>query len=141
MSAFAPRIAAIARRYEGDGSWLYYTAKDNFPANSHKCNKFVYDVIVEAGVKPPPTVPATLWRERPPLADEWANPRVAIPGWAVVTDGPPKPGDVVAEGGHCGIVVGNRQTASANSLVHGVVTINDWGFRESNKPTFRRCIR
>jgi hypothetical protein len=125
---------------------MYTKEKDDFGKNTNKCNKFVYDVLVEAGVTPPPEVPKYVVFKRPPTAGEWADPSVKIEGWVVVTD--PKPGDVVAEAhhysdatGHVGIVVGDKQTVSASALVGGVIVPNDWGFRPDQKPTFRRCTK
>ncbi|SIO59004.1 hypothetical protein SAMN05444166_5891 [Singulisphaera sp. GP187] len=125
---------------------MYSVAKDDFAANTNKCNKFVFDVAVEAGVTPPPKVSMYLIFSRPPTAGEWADPKVAISGWDVVTS--PLPGDVVAEAhryadatGHVGIVVGPNLTVSASALVGGVIVENDWGFRTDQTPTFRRYTR
>lgn len=145
-------IPRVARQYTGSTLWLYSVAKDNFAVGTNKCNKFVFDVIVEAGVSPRPTVPRLtfgLFRNglRPPTAGEWATSTVHIPGWVVVTTA--QAGDVVAEAhqysdatGHVGIVVGDRQTASASSAhaVAGTIVVNDWGFRSDSAPTFRRFV-
>jgi len=146
MSAFAASIVRVARSKVGSQAWMYDREKDNFGKNTNKCNQFVYDTLVEAGVKPPPVVPKYLVFSRPPTAGEWADSSVHIEGWAIVTD--PKPGDVIAEAhnysdatGHVGIVVGEKQTVSASALVGGVIVQNDWGFRPENKPTFRRCTK
>jgi hypothetical protein len=40
--------------------------------------------------------------------------------------------------GHCGIVVGDKETVCYSSLLSGVITLTDWGFRADSKPTFRR---
>src|SRR5262249_39736537 len=95
----------------GSHDWLYSKKKDNFDENTNKFNNFVYDVLVEAGVKPAPEVPKWFGlSSRPPTAGEWADPNLLIPGWYTVSD--PQPGDVVAEAhrysdatGHVGIVV------------------------------------
>lgn len=143
MSHFAKSIVRVAEAKIGSNDWAYDKAKDNFPANTNKCNKFVYDVMVEANVRPLPEVSRYVVLSRPLTAGEWATPGVDIDGWTVVTD--PQPGDVVAEAhnyadatGHVGIVVGEKQTISASSVVRGTIVKNDWGFREDNKPTFRR---
>lgn len=145
MSQFASTIVWIARSYIGSGNWKYSVEKDEFKANTNKCNKFVYDVMVDAKVKPPPTVSRWAVLKRPPTAGEWADPNVAIQGWQVVRT--PEPGDVVAEAhqyadatGHVGIVVGTNKTVSASALVGGVIVENDWGFRPDNTPTFRRYM-
>jgi cell wall-associated NlpC family hydrolase len=146
MSPLATQIVKVATSKVGSEEWLYSKSKDNFPENSNKCNKFVYDVMVEAGVQPPPSIPRFLIFSRPPLAGEWADPETAIDGWQVVSD--PKPGDVVAEAhnysdatGHVGIVVADKQTVSASSRVGGKIVQNDWGFRQEDHPTFRRYTR
>lgn len=143
MSSIASAVAHAARLKEKSREWMYAVEKGGFGKNTNKCNLFVYDVIVEAGGRPP-VVPRYVILTRPPTAGEWADPAVAIKGWAVVAD--PQPGDVVAEAhryadatGHVGIVVGDKLTASASSQVGGVIVINDWGFRADNRPTFRRA--
>src|SRR5262245_62074563 len=146
MSSSAVEIVRVAKSKVGSQDWLYSKRKDNFGENTNKCNKFVYDVLVEAGVQPPPEV--SIWlglRSRPPTAGEWADPKVQIHGWMAVTD--PQPGDVVAEAhdysdatGPVGIVVGAKETVSAAAIppISGVVVLNDWGFRQGQHPTFRR---
>jgi cell wall-associated NlpC family hydrolase len=143
MSAFVAAIVQVARSKIGRPDWMTDREKDDFGKGKNKCNKFVYDVLIEAGVKPPPVVPKYIILSRPPTAGEWADSSVSIVGWKVVSD--PKPGDVVAEAhtyidatGHVGIVVGDKQTVSASSFVGGLIVQNDWGFRRDNKPTFRR---
>ena len=140
------RIVRVARSYIDSKLWMYAVAKDNFGENTNKCNKFVYDIMVEVGINPPPqvTVPGWIWDTiRPPTAAEWASATVAIPYWNIVAE--PQPGDVVAEAhhysdatGHCGIVVGNKETVCYSSLLSGVIDLTDWGFRADSKPTFRR---
>jgi hypothetical protein len=143
MSAVIEAIIRVARSKIHSRDWMYESEKDDFGKNTNKCNKFVYDVLIEAGVKPPPVVPKYVVFSRPPTAGEWADSAVNIEGWAVVPG--PNAGDVIAEAhnyndatGHVGIVVGDKQTISASSLVSGVIVQNDWGFRRENKPTFRR---
>jgi hypothetical protein len=148
MAWYAAMIVKVATSKKDRLDWAYDKKKDEFGENTNKCNKFVYDVMVEAGVTPPPQVTVSrlliFSKTRLPTAGEWADKTQTITGWVVVAD--PQPGDVVAEAhdysdatGHCGVVVGDKQTASASSLVNGMIVINDWGFRADNKPTFRRC--
>lgn len=143
MATAAERIVRAAKAKVGSKAWAYATAKDDFDANTNKCNQFVYDIMVEANVSPLPEVSKRIFWSRPPLAREWATASVEIKGWTVVSD--PQPGDVVAEAhnyadatGHVGIVVDKKKTASASALVGGEIVINDWGFRKDSKPTFRR---
>lgn len=104
-------IAATAMKYNRSTAWAFTRKKDNFPANTNKCNKFVYDVTEEAGA--PAIVIGSDGRPRPPLAAEWADPKVQIPGWhALGPNEKPEPGDVAAwphrysdATGHSGVVV------------------------------------
>ncbi|MGL4554440.1 MAG: hypothetical protein ACRC33_25030 [Gemmataceae bacterium] len=150
MASFGPLIYQVARNYAQQTSrlWLNSATKGDFPAGKNKCNLFVYDVIVEAGVRPPPSVSKILWfGSRMPTAQEWSDPNVTIENWLVVSE--PAPGDVVAIGfddngrpgatGHVGICGGNNTTISAASNQAGRVIQNDWGFRPTMRPTFRRC--
>jgi hypothetical protein len=99
--------------------------------------------MVEADARPLPEVSRRIFWTRPPLAREWADPSVAIEGWEVVES--PMPGDVISEAheyadatGHVGIVVGPKETISATATT---VVRNDWGFRDGQKPTFRRLTK
>jgi hypothetical protein len=122
------RIAATAKKYDGSTDWAFDKRKDNFPAGTNKCNKFVYDVTKEAGAQP--IVIGSDGKPRPPLAGEWADPRTSIPGWRVL--GPnetPRPGDVAAYKlpgnrdftGHSGIVT----SVDATGTVHGIAAHRD----------------
>ena len=111
-------IAQIALSYKGSTQWAYSVRKDNFAAGKNKCNKFIYDVLLESNA-------SASYSGRAPLAGEWADPKVMIPDWAVVT-GSPRVGDVIAGGhsfedasGHVAIVThvfesGYIETMSAN---------------------------
>ena len=159
-SSARQRIASIASSKEGSLDSLVNKAKGNYKAGSDKCNEFVADTIQEAGL-PRPQVPYTGWRggfgSRDPDANEWANPKIAIPGWSSPLPLPAaQPGDVIAQAhgqwGHSGIVVSltpGRQTASVNTAAKpaGIITVNNWGFRPSGNgekpgdpaPVVRRC--
>ena len=111
-------IAQIALSYKGSTQWAYSVRKDNFAAGKNKCNKFIYDVLLESNA-------SASYSGRAPLAGEWADPKVMIPDWAVVT-GSPRVEDVIAGGhsfedasGHVAIVThvfesGYIETMSAN---------------------------
>lgn len=146
MSSKAEAIVRVARGYVGRSDWMYEKEKGDFGKNTHKCNLFVYDVMVAAGIKPPPEVSKYLVFSRPPTAGEWADPKTTIKGWRVVTEA--AAGDVVAEAhdyadatGHVGIVAEKGKTVSAAATHGGRIIENDWGFREGQKPTFRRLIQ
>ena len=95
----------------------------------------------------------------PPVAAQWADPKVEISGWRVLgADEQPMPGDVVAEkinwsdaSGHVGIVVekagGGVETMSVTAAKPGgIETImrTNFGFRgsgnEMGAPVFRRYV-
>src|SRR5262245_29846484 len=146
MSTYTAKIVSVARSYIASQLRMYAVAKDNLGKTTTKSNTFGYDVMVAAGIRPPPQViiPGWIWDTiRPPTAAEWASATVAIPYWHIVAE--PQPGDVVAEAhhysdatGHCGIVVGDKETVCYSSLLSGVIDLTDWGFRTDSKPTFRR---
>ena len=127
----------------GSWSYAYWTPHTEVRGNSGKyfggmltpkCNAFVYDATkaghCEAG---------RLENGRIPTAGEWADPTIDIPGCSVVDH--PTTGDIVAFNGHVGIYVplinslpGTISAASSGQVVH-----NNWGFRNGQTPTFRRC--
>ena len=143
-------VKPAARRYIGSNAWAYDKERGPSGTNTNKCNLFVYEVLNEAGT-PVSMMHRTRFGFRrpdhPPLAGQWANPSVSIPGWTIVTS--PQPGDVVAEAhiysnasGHVGIVTeanadGTGKTVSASSKTQTVVE-NDWGFQPGQKVVFRR---
>jgi uncharacterized protein RhaS with RHS repeats len=115
-------IDRIARSYNGSHAWDFNVRKDNFPAGSWKCNKFVCDVTSEAGA--PVIFTPRGGGGRCPLAREIASPTVRIPNWRVLALGEaPQPGDVAAfplqgggaaYSGHSGII-----TSQDNISMHG----------------------
>jgi hypothetical protein len=87
-------IDAIAQSYVGSLKWNFRKRKPPFPANSNKCNLFVYNVTTEAGAEP--RLPGRSdWPM--PTVSEWASPKVKIPDWRLLRDdGAPQSGDVAA---------------------------------------------
>ena len=146
-TSIGQRIASVAKSKVGSHDWDYGKPKDNFAQNTNKCNKFVYDVLKEAGANPG-TPNTNLVRNLlgmqgyPPTAQQWADPNFKIPNWIVLKPGEsPQPGDVIAERinysdatGHVGIVVDNQQTVSQWSSPEEIVGQNDYGFRADNDP-------
>ncbi|MBI2386431.1 MAG: hypothetical protein HYV14_10505 [Elusimicrobia bacterium] len=141
------KIAERAAAMKGSLLWAQAVVRGVFKKNHNKCNLFVAEMAREGGAVVPNI--RGYRNPSPPTAGDWANPAVSIPGWAVVAE--PKPGDIIAMSapislpgatGHCGVVVGPRRTASANAHadVRGRITVNDWGFREGDTPTFRRYV-
>jgi RHS repeat-associated protein len=95
-TAARQRIDAIARKYDGSEDWSFYKPKGDFPANSNKCNKFVCDVLTEAGT-PLMVVPVGGGKPRCATAGELKNPAWNPDNWRQL--GPnetPLPGDVAA---------------------------------------------
>ena len=140
-------IADLAQSKVGSHDWDADKEKDNFPAGTNKCNKFVYDILKQAGASPgtPNGNPIKKFfggQGFPPTAQQWADANYVIPNWRVLQPGEsPEPGDVIAEKinysdatGHVGIVVGGGQTVSQWSDPIEVVGQNDYGFRSDNNP-------
>jgi RHS repeat-associated protein len=136
----ADRIAEIAAKNVDDESWRTSrarTAKRNpnmkFKAGEDKCNLFVYEVLLAAGVHPPTSGGKGKW---PARAGEWGNPNVKnLGGWIIVTDGSVKPGDVIAQqipysdaSGHSAIIGPDKMTYGTG-INDGVISRTDWGFR------------
>ena len=75
----------------------------------YKCNLFVAHRTVQSGV-PVPAIHGRLWRNHPPVANEWGDWSFVIQGWeCVAAFGFPQPGYVVSEPddsgpGHLGII-------------------------------------
>lgn len=140
------RIAEIARKYKGSSYWSYNNAVGiwcRFKPGTNKCNRFVYDILTEAGISVP-TIRGK-FNHCPPTASDWADSTVEIEGWEIVV-GLPQPGDVVAvqheyidATGHVGIVSGENSTVSQSANTDRVEE-NDWGFRgNEGDVVFRRC--
>ena len=100
------RVADLAESKEGDKSYAFDSKKGRFPKESWKCNKFVYDILKEAGVD----VPLNPGGDWPLQANGWAQKTTKIPGWIVVDK--PMPGDIAAiprKGtGHVGVYIRNQ---------------------------------
>ena len=129
--------------------------EDDFPSpgngfsaigdNTPKCNRFVADVAIEAGVAVPAihVTPRLLIPDGtyPPLANEWANGDVPILGWTYLgRDVYPEPGFIAghpaAGMGHCGIVDYDGWTINArqDGISRYAQTMLD-GTCGYNKPT------
>lgn len=135
-----------ARKHVSSKAWAYDADRPPYPPDTNKCNLFVYETLTKSG-KPVPMKERWSWSNMknvkyPPLAGQWADPSVEIPGWEVVTN--PQPGDVAAiahdysdASGHVAIVSGPNSSISATGEE---VVENDWGFRPGQTPTFRRYV-
>ena len=126
-------IASAAASHAGEGGWGQWGFRGGpLWFGDPKCNLFVYRVIAESGSAPP------IVNGRGATAPEMGDPSQPIPNWPV--DSGPHSGDIIAGEHHAGIVVplpgGGSGTASANFNT-GTITINDWGFRGGQHPTYR----
>jgi hypothetical protein len=143
-------IVAEARKHVGSGNWDEAVDRGPYGPGRNKCNLFVYEVLNAAGTPVPMKIRFSVSSfgnvKYPPLAGQWADPGVDIPGWEVVKD--PRPGDVVAlkenygdASGHVGIVTGPGTSVSVSSYT-GTVVENNWGFRSDHKDdvVFRRYV-
>ncbi len=91
-------IVKTAMKYVGSQSWKDATPRGHYPANSNKCNLFVYEVLTAAGASP--GLPHGHWWSSyyPPLAGDWASAGYDIPHWRLLAPKEsPEPGDVVAQ--------------------------------------------
>jgi hypothetical protein len=111
-----------------------------FPAETNKCNLFVYDVLTSIGIN-------VAWIEHgkakflpwmikisPPLAGEWADNERLLASWKVESS--PLPGDIGAyavtysnASGHVGFVLTNGVCISAG---WDKIEVNDAGFRNAS---------
>lgn len=133
-----------ARQVVSSTEWAYDANRPPYPSGTNKCNLFVFEMANRSG-RPVEMFDRWSWSnlgyvDYPPLAGQWGDPSVTIPGWEVVTD--PQPGDIAAikqnysdASGHVGIVSGPNSTISATN---DQVVENDWGFRPGQQPVFRR---
>ncbi|XP_067683472.1 uncharacterized protein [Haliotis asinina] len=127
------KIKRVADSYINSTRWSY-ASPHTTGRNTNKCNIFVADVIEKAGG----SVPHRWWGVAGPIgAREWGNPRSSyLTGdrcWTNHRTG--LDGDVIAGGGHVGIVTGRRLTTSAAKYS---VVKNDWGYRPGQSVTFWR---
>jgi len=98
LALIRQKIVEAAQKHIGSGDWHFDVAKGNFGPNTDKCNLFVYDMLTDAGASPGLPNGHWWWKHYPPLAENWADPSFAIPGWRVLSSGEtPQPGDVVGQ--------------------------------------------
>ena len=94
---------------------------------TNKCNMFVCDVLAAGGHPPGRDSNGTI-----PVATTWGDPNSRIGGYTPIPTNSVKPGDLISNGSHVGIVVpmggSDLGTISASSSTQRVVW-NSWGFR------------
>jgi len=149
------KVAAVAAAYEGWTDWDYDRWNLPYRPGTNKCNLFVADVLERAGI-PVPNMNGAIFGVPfyPPLAGQWADPGVEIPGWIVLDrEVEPGPGDIVAEkisyrdaSGHVGIVVYTEDgkklesISVSNRVRPETVLRSDFGFRDDAVSVFRRYV-
>lgn len=163
-------LADTAMQRVGSTDWAKNKVKTPYDKGDWKCNLFVYDMILAAGLPEPP-LNELYWglKKYPPLSKNWADPAntLTTPGGSWIVPSTPRPGDVIAEAanytdasGHMGIVgdppvawqtvtLGKREHLNVNIELVGhtisatdiKVVYNDWGFRAVSAPTFKRFSR
>jgi RHS repeat-associated protein len=154
MSGYLRRrleLVREARKMLGSKDWNYDVERGNFGVGTNKCNQFVYEMTVAAGVEPPLLNPGGLLNRLfggsayPPVAGQWADPNFKIPGWDVVTS--PMPGDIAAEAinysdatGHVAIVsrAVNFPSTIGTSGTYKSIAETNWGFGKN--VVYRRYV-
>lgn len=124
--SMAEKIAQTAEKYIDADDWAYDKKKDNFGLMTNKCNKFVSDILNEAGASTYferhsvsyDLVP--LKKQRPYMAGEWGDENLKIRGWKIVKT--PRRGDIVAykhsysdATGHVAIMNSSKTSIGANA--------------------------
>ncbi|XP_070547663.1 uncharacterized protein [Ptychodera flava] len=129
----ASDIVSAARGHVGSSRYSFYSFR--WPGyRENKCNYFVHDVLKEAGVSPPER--QGRFFTGPISAASWYS-MSSKPGCNYVgTASSAQPGDVMADGSHVGIAVGDSKTVSA---ARDSVVENDWGFRRGQSIRAWRC--
>ena len=129
-------IAQAAKQCVGSCEWAYDVRKDDFKEGTHKCNKFVYDILKKCGVD-------IRVNGRAPTAGEWAG-SGEIDGSTVVND-EPHLGDVIAAGkkyrdatGHVAIITGiDLNTGKITTTSAGKTVVRNENFGSSVLKNFR----
>jgi len=142
------QIYKNALSYVGSNNWSVLKARQcakndavYFNTSETKCNLFVYEVLLDSGIDigtmnelkslTHPFLVSEGKAKRPACAIDWYNEKVSQ--FKLIGQGSEgikncKPGDIITDGGHMGIVSGSKSTISASAKEFKVVN-NDWGFR------------
>ena len=141
------KINYIALSYDQSTMWARDVRKDNFASDSWKCNKFVFDVAKEAGARAEVAIGQ---KSRAPLASEWADRNVDIPGWRVLEAGETAmAGDVFAyknsgesgTTGHTGFMIVGQDGELINLSAHEETVHHDPNqFLNRSEIAFRRYV-
>jgi hypothetical protein len=147
------RIQDIALNHLHETDWAPGTSV-RMLGKGYWCNLFVADVLREAGAATWPAIHERVGVSptRDPVAREWADPKFELKGWKVIYPLPSQTslrypdilalrqsGDVVAGGGHVGILclISEAKKAISVSSMTGAVEHNNWSFRLPDQSGFR----
>ncbi len=125
-------IAQTAKKYIGNTDWAYDVKKDNFEKNTHKCNKFIYDVLKECGID-------ICVNGRAPLAGEWANSSITMDGCSIVV-GNPNLGDIIAGSANYNDATGHVSIVTGINLNTGKITTTSAGRSKIREENFGSSI-
>lgn len=171
-SAIATRLAVAASPNEIRGAIVdvareYLRTTDWAPRPEfgvldkvYYCNVFVADVCRKAGAATWQPIEGRLGAlsKRDPVSREWEDPNFSIKGWKVIFHRSMnsnlksakdifelrQPGDVIAGGGHMGILSDDRTDQAPKvfsaSSVTGAIEANDWSYRLPDSKGFNNAI-
>ena len=109
-----------------------YSGTGNLPGpfgpGDPKCNIFVAHAYNKGNGKT--IIPTGFWGSRPPKARDWFTNNVP-PGFTLTTT--PRPGDVISDGHHMGLVSEHGKSTVSAATALGVVE-NSWGYRTNSRP-------
>lgn len=133
-----PALAQRAESFEDSTNWD--TNKRRLVGGAYlegdfKCNQFCGEMIESEGLYQPFRMRGGVINAAAKYlsAQNWFD--GAGVGWGFVRYGPLHAGDIVTDGIHMGIYVGQRGVASASSKTNTVV-VNNWGIRNSTLDGF-----
>ena len=159
MTSKQTLLLEIARTKIGSNAWdinkkrISSDGKVIFLPGEPKCNLFLYEILVEAGI--PQLLPNIAGRmasenldktgeskERPFVCRQWFN--FEVPNMEFIGEGEEAmnktiPGDIVTSGSHIGIISSYRKTISASTKPESLFLVveNEWGWREDEIGTMR----
>jgi RHS repeat-associated protein len=131
-------IVKNAKSKDKSTEYSYETSKDDFEADTNKCNKFVYDILKKSGVNPPlpngNLIKKMFGFGSPITAGQWADPNYHIQDWEIVSS--LQAGDVVAitgnflnATGHVTIMISTTESMGAG---HSEAHVTDFGSNKSH---------
>lgn len=139
------KIVEQAKQYIGSTDWTKgkkrtsFDGEVTFKEKEPKCNLFVYEVLKQAGIDTglPNKYGRLFIQKRPYRCKQWYAEEV--PNFKFMGKGKEalkqsKPGDIITQGKHIGIISGFKKTISASSRSNeNKVVENDFGWREDEQ--------